>query len=64
MPATEDNRPRFGVCYDLDALPQIVHEKRIQGLPAKGRRVAVIPLPYNSANVRRKVREFTKSLTP
>jgi hypothetical protein len=59
-----DNLPRFGFCYDLDAEPQIIHERPIAKIPARPRAVVVIPLPFMSAKQKAKVRAFTKSLHP
>lgn len=50
-----DNRPRFGWCDNLDNEPQKIFEKRFRKTTQP---VVVIPLPYVSAKVRRKVREF------
>ena len=50
-----DNRPRFGWCWNLDNEPQNITEKRVFKAQVP---VVVIPLPYASAKVRRKVREF------
>ena len=62
-----NNRPRFGWCRSLDLDPQTIFEKRSRlvhgpGLaPANGgpRPVVVIPLPYMSAKIRDKIKEFT-----
>lgn len=54
-----DPRPRFGWCEDLDMDPQHVTEKKHN----KGDTfVAVVPLPFNSSPMRRKLREAVKGL--
>lgn len=58
-PPTTDTRPRFGWCDDLDLEPQRVRESR------RGKddiSVVVIPLPFHSTKLRKKIKEFAKSL--
>ena len=50
-----DKRPRFGWADDLDKDPQHVREVKS---PRFSQPVAVIPLPFMSSKVRRKIREF------
>jgi hypothetical protein len=50
-----DTRPRFGWTSDLDNEPQVIFEEK--SLKSE-KPVVVIPLPYVSAKLRRKVREF------
>lgn len=57
MKTKTDNRPRFGFAQNLDDNPQVVYEKS-GGLGSNPIPVVVIPLPYVSAKVRKKVREF------
>ena len=51
-----DQRPRFGWCTNLDNEPQHIYEKGYQDFRTP---VVVIPLPYMSAKMRKKIREFT-----
>jgi hypothetical protein len=49
-----DKRPRFGWVDDLDLTPQHVYEEKVED----GHPVAVIPLPYLSSKIRKKILEF------
>jgi hypothetical protein len=49
-----DQRPRFGWSDSLDTDPQILSENRFD----KSFPVVVIPLPYQSEKLRRKIRDF------
>ena len=54
-----DHRPRFGYVDDIDGNPQRVYEKKKNmPSPKSSAMVVVIPLPFGSANLRRKVKEF------
>jgi hypothetical protein len=55
---TPDNRPRFGWTKTMDIEPQVIYETYGKRDPL-WRPVVVIPLPYVSAKVKKKVREFT-----
>ena len=57
--SAQDNQPRFGWSGSLDDDPTIVWEEKDSRMPPE-RPVVVIPLPYNSAKVRAKVRAFVK----
>jgi hypothetical protein len=50
-----DKRPRFGWAEDLDSIPQHVYEDKMED----GHPVVVIPLPYLSPKIRKKINEFT-----
>ena len=57
---TNDTRPRFGWCDDLDLTPQHIYEDRAKGyIP-----VVVIPLPFMAPKQKKAIREFAKSLWP
>lgn len=56
-----DQRPRFGWADDLDKDPQHIREKKS---PRYRHPVVVIPLPFMSAKLRKKLREFAKGIWP
>lgn len=56
----KDKRPRFGWTDDLDKDPQYIYEKKQKGFT----HVVVIPLPFESSKLRRKIREFIKAKLP
>ena len=70
----ENNAPRFGWTRSIDLDPQLVWERRAamgmdkvrRGFPPLGTRraVAVIPLPYDSAKMRAKVKALAAELWP
>jgi hypothetical protein len=55
-----DKRPRFGWVEDLDEDPQTIWEKKCKGAT----HVVVIPLPYKSPKLSKRIREFAKTLSP
>lgn len=55
MKPKPDNRPRFGWTQTLDNEPQIIRENKTEQAAIP---VVVIPLPFESPTLRRKIRDF------